>query len=242
MSEKQYTGSKMPQTLRGRFSRDFLPKVLLLSLFLSSTHGCIREEGEPLPAFPNTCLVNDEIIISDIAGIPEGVTFDKVKAEISGVDWEIIATVEAAYDGGEFVLRLPVDFASGELCKVARDNVSDYSGFWPAKTNNPGAKVAGLGDIFAYDNGEQVGRIYLSDWSGKGSTFEKLFIYYHYADQPFTLSGYNFTTGNNRKTYLYEASFRQGWNAYANISQTEGGIVLCTTSIPVRAPLVWRFQ
>lgn len=179
-----------------------------------------------------------EITISNITNIPEGVTFDKVRAEVSGVDWKTIAAVEAAYIGGKIVLTLPIDIPDEDLQQSIRSQATDIYGYWWAKSDNGNAKVAGLRDIIAYNGDQRVGRLQLTNWTGGGSATGISYIYYHYANEPFTLSG-------TYMTYTFQASFATGWNAYANtnLSEESGqGAVLCTTTIPENAGLVWRFE
>ncbi|NDW13767.1 hypothetical protein D0T50_12840 [Bacteroides sp. 214] len=216
--------------------------IITISLLCALLFSC-SEEGEELPPLPVTCLQNDNIIISEIVGLPQDITFSKVKAEISGVDWQIIATVEGKYSNGKVTLSLPVHFSNEELQKATRADAADYTGYWPAEGNNAQAKVAALNDIIAYDNdNNRIGRLFLSDWSGEGSKSNKTFIYYHYANQDFALSGYNFTlVAGGRKSFSYNASFKTGWNAYANTSLSSG-ITHCTTFIEEEMPLTWHFE
>lgn len=221
-------------------------QLLLLTGFLLLTYSCQDEKAPPeeeipepeLPVIiPATCLMNNEIIIKEIAGIPEHVTFNRIKAEISGNCWEVIDAVEAVYKEGKAVLSLPQTFPAGKLQTVVRvDN--DMCGHWSATSDDNNAQVAALKDIFAYNNDERVGRLYLTDWVGEGSNLHKSYIYYHYADRPFTLSGAD-------KSFNYAATFSKGWNAYANLKKSESfgkGSALCTTDIAEDAPLVWRFE
>lgn len=232
-----------------------MKKLLLLisCLFLTiSFISCENEEKEeeeipPVVEVPNTCLLEDEIIISNIVGIPRNATFNKVKAEISGVDWEIIDVVESVYDNGKTVLPLPSSFPGEKLQKVVRSNKFDYTGFWFASTDNEEARVAALGDIFVYNNDKRVGMLFLTDWPGEGSSVGKSWIYYHFTDQPFTLAKYIKKTpdDDDRGSYVYEASFEKGWNAYANTNLTEKSTdngILCTTTIEETKKLVWYFK
>ena len=225
--------------------RTLLSAFLLITCLMGCMCACSDDEDPPAPTpIPNTGLLENSITISNITGIPEHITIDLVKAEISGLEWKIITTVEAVYKEGKVTLPLPPEFPAEKLCKVVRNNASDYTGFWPAEeTDNAEARVAGLGDIIAYYNNEPVGRIYLADRLNEGSTLNKSFIYYHYTNRPFSLGGYNITKpGQTRKSYQYEASFKKGWNAYVNTKQSNEGIVLCTTSISEETPLAWYFE
>lgn len=226
---------------------NFLCLSILSALLLSLT-ACSNGGQTPDPVYHDAFLVNNEITISDVANIPAGVTFDKVRVEITGADWAVVDAVEAAYEDGKAVLSLPELLSSEKLMKSMRSNAFDYEGFWPAeKTSDVSAKVAGFRDnnILAYDGDEVVGRIFLTDWEGTGPAEYKYFVYYHYADRPFTLSGYNLTVDGNRKSYLYTVSFRKGWNAYANVKAKEGdnpGPDVCTNAIPEDTQLYWRFE
>ncbi len=194
---------------------------------------------DPDNPFSNTWLFDNEVLISHIVGIPGNVTFDKVKVQISGKCWDIIQEVEAAYEDGKIILSLPTEFPAESLSQVVRSGDSSsetyYCGFWPGTSDDTDALVAGLGDIIAYKGEQRVGMISLTDWSGEGSVVDKLFVFYHYADRPFKLSGSN-------ASYIYNASFKKGWNAYGHISQTEGGRTLCTTTIEEEALPVWYFK
>lgn len=218
-----------------------IPFLFMLSGLLLLS-GCRKDGEPPMSMPPNTGLDDNKITISNIEGIPANVSFNKIAVELYGTDWEIIGGATASYHEGKAVLTLPNVFSEQSLMKAVRSNASDYTGCWPAVTDNPDARVAGLRDIFAYNNEERVGRIYLSNWSGKGAMSSKVFIKYHYADSPYTLSGYNFTIKpSTQKSYKYEISFERGWNAYAEIKPPIG-VSLCTTSIPEETELKWYFQ
>lgn len=207
--------------------------------------GCGGDDP-PAPRTPSktlgTYFADNDIIVSDIRGIPANAEVDKIKVEISGIDWQVIDALEASYADGRAVLSLPVGFASEGLMKAARENASDYTGFWPAAANDPDAKVAELKDIFAYHNGKKVGRVFLTDWSDTGSNVGKYFVKFHYADRDYAVSGYNFTMNGNQKSFEYRSSFRTGWNVYASVNRSDGGIALITTSIPADRELFWRFE
>lgn len=216
--------------------------LLIISILFSSvclTSSC-SDDDDDFPKLPNTCLSDDEIVIENIINIPEGVTFNKLKAEITGNDWGIIDVVETTYSEGKAVLSLPTSFSRGELQKVVRDSISDYAGHWYAITDNADARVAELGDLVAYYNDKRVGMISLTDWTGEGAIIKKSTIYYHYTDQDYTL-----TTCSKMDSYQYkEASFKKGWNAYANINLSEesgAGAIVRTTAINKDTSYVWRF-
>lgn len=216
--------------------------TLLFAGIAGLMSGCGNEdEGkkEPEPQGqpdPIACLYDNAITISDINGIPENVTFDKVKAEISGFEWQVIGTIEANYKDGSAIMVLPSSFSSDKLQPADRSDKSKY-GYWPGTADNKDALVAALNDFFAYDGTKKVGRIFLSDWNRKGSSAGKAFIYYHYADRDYKLSG-------SDKSFIYNASFTKGWNAYANIrpiSEDVTGGNRCTTAIP-ETDLQWQFE
>lgn len=220
------------------FYRSFFLALLCL-LFVGLMSGCKDDDNDSPDPDPYT------ITVSDVIGIPDHVVFDRVKVEISGTCWEIIGSVEATYEHGDAVLTIPSVFLSEKLQKVDRSG-NDMCGHWDVTASDPNALVARLGDFFAYNGDKRVGRIYLTDWTGEGSNSEKAFIYYHYTDRPFTLSGYN-----NQSSYVYSTSFKKGWNAYANINPVEQfdsngnvirGAILCTTSFSDRTALRWRFE
>ena len=200
--------------------------ISVLSLtVLTSCSDDDNTPGEPI-ADPKASLYNNEITISDIIGIPDDITFDRVKADISGVDWSIIASVEASYKDGRAVLALPSSFPTDKLQPV--DRTDKRIGYWPGSiSNNQDALVAALGDTFAYNGDKKVGRLRLTDWNGKDSPTGKAFIKYIYGNQPYVLNG-------SDQNYIYNGtSFLKGWNAFANVNPTvdgfEGG-VNCTTS------------
>lgn len=202
---------------------------------------CSKDDVPEVPTIPVTCLTaENQIIISDIRGIPDGVTFDKIKIEISGVAWSIIATVVTNYGDGQAVVELPTGFAEEDLCKVARDDAGDYYGFWPAEgVDNRDARVAGFEDFVVYNGDTPVGRVYLTDSEGDNASDFKNYVYYHYANEPFTLSGFNYTVNGNQRSFQYQASFARGWNAYFRI---KGDITLVTTTVPEEISLGWRFE
>lgn len=193
--------------------------------------------------------------------VPRDRVFDRVRADISGVDWQITGFVEADYTNGMATIELPETLPDESLSKAYRDTFSDYAGFWPvgvSQITDPEAKVAGLKDIIAYRGDERVGRIYLADRRGStGSSF----VYFHFADRPFILSGYNLThpgrppypidpaepdkpedagKSGGDISYRYVASFAAGWNAYVNISGVN--YTTCTTVIFEDTDIRWYFE
>ncbi|NDV82049.1 hypothetical protein [Bacteroides sp. 51] len=234
------TKNEMNQTdLRSIRYRSILFALLMLG-FAWLMSGCKDDDDEPLPPYT--------ITIADVAGIPTDVVFDKVVAEITGACWEVIGSVEAQYIHGQAVFEITSMIPSDKLQKVDWSD-KDVCGHWPTVASDSNARVAKLGDFFAYNGNEKVGRIYLSDWEGSGATANKTFIYYHYTDRPFTLSGKNqpMVEGSAmfKHSIEYSAQFKTGWNAYANINPANPGkdenFVNCTTTIP-DTELVWRFE
>jgi hypothetical protein len=226
--------------------------VLPLSALLLSIAGCKGDDDLPpepiLPPEP-AYLAENTITITTIADLPPGLTFDKVKADIQGVKWKIIDSVEAPYVQGKIVLTLPAGFAPDDLQQVEQTK-GNLGGHWPATPSDPDTLVAKLGDLFAYSGEEKVGRIYLTDWSGKGSSSaDKAFIYYHYADRPYAVSGQNLNLYGSKAfkpSYAYSLDFRTGWNVYANINPSNpgesGSLISCTTTLPDETQLQWRFE
>ena len=217
--------------------------LLLILTALSVPGGCKKSAVECRPMIEPPVIHplpdGSRITVSEIVGVPYDVMIGKLRAEITGFDWQVIAVVEAEFMNDIGVLELPDEFADGLLQKAVRDNDRDYEGHWRATADDSDARVAAFGDILAYNaEGEVVGRVFLSDWSGAGSSVGKSFIYFHYTDRPLSLSG---TFG----TYRNELSFAQGWNAYAArnlVADTGPGTVLRTTSIAFDAEFAWRFE
>lgn len=178
------------------------------------------------------------LVITDIRNLPPKTTFDRIAVQITGVDWSIIATIEAPYENGAATLALPLEFPAEQL-QVADRRGGNMAGYWPGTASDPAALVATLGDFIAYRGDEKVGRIYRSDWSGEGSSASKAFVYYQYADRPFEV------TGATTSYYYSDCSFVAGWNAFANINpSSEGshGNIRCTTAGLDRLELTWNFE
>ncbi len=168
--------------------------------------------------------------------MPFDKVFDRLRADISGVDWQIIGFVEAFYTNGIAAIELPETLPEDSLSKAYRDNTRDYAGFWPvgvSQITDPAARVAGLKEIIAYRGDERVGRIYLADRN-------KTFAYFHFTDRPFELSGYNLVHPSGDISYRYVASFAAGWNAYINIAGNN--YTTCTTVISAGGDLRWKFE
>lgn len=216
--------------------RRVLPGTLLSVLLLLTLSWLVSGCKDDDDFSPNMDLSTHTIMIDHIIGIPKEVTFDKVAAKITGNCWEVIGTVSAPYTYGSATLTLPATFPAEMLQAV--DRSIGMCGHWDAKCDNSDALVAGLGDILAYNDGKVVGMIRLTDWSGKDSSAGKAFVYYHYADSPFELSGRN-------ATYYYSAAaFKEGWNAYANIRPSNDELTgnnKCTTDLSDTTELRWHF-
>jgi hypothetical protein len=202
-----------------------------------------------------TCLVTvkDNILFHismidfpDLSGpvnVPFSRDFDNVRAEITGIDWTMIATLEEQTIDYETAISLPVVLPADLLCKVARDSYNDYDGFWPAREcSDRDAKVANLGDIVAYRGDEKVGRLYPTSWNSDNPAEKSgaWFAYFHYTDRPFTLSGTNLTAPGGDVSFTYDVSFRTGWNIYYR--RYEGRRTLVTTTLPDDVSLWWRFE
>lgn len=204
--------------------------------------SCSSDAPDPVPGrvpepMPMTGLEGNTLTVELTgAGLPDGIAPDRVTVDVTGFDWQIIATIEAPVVDGCAILLLPKSFAPEELQRP--DRREDMGGRWPAEASDYSAGVAALGDILAWQGDAKVGRFYVSDWDGTGNTNNKSFIYYHYTDRPYTVSG-------SKSGFIYEASFETGWNAYANINPSAPGSsngILCTADIPSDIPLAWRFE
>lgn len=219
-------------TTTNRISQLFLfISVLFISGFLIT--GChddddVPEQEPPIPDYT--------IIVKDIQNIPEGFVFDRVEVKVTGVDWSVIETLTFPYENGRIIMDLPTVFSSEVLQKVDRRG-GDMSGYWTGTSNDGDALVATLGDFFVFNGDKKVGRIAISNWTGKGSSAEKAtLVSYQFADRPFSLTG-------SDKSYNYsDCSFVRGWNMFANInpaSENGTGKVLRTTVVP-ESTLFWR--
>lgn len=210
--------------------------TLFFLVFIVLLSACAKEEAEPIEPPAPEPTVEPSIIIAKINNIPANVTFDRVEANITGECWSNIGTVKAKYENGCAIIILPTDFTAEQLQIVdRRDN--NMCGHWPATSDNPDALVATLGDIIAYHGDDKVGRVYSTNWPGKGSSAGKAFVYYQYADRPFSL------TGRNNSYYYSDCTFSKGWNGYVNInpaSEETSGNIHCTTSIP--NDIFWNFE
>lgn len=219
-------------TTTNRISQLFLfISVLFISGFLIT--GChddddVPEQEPPIPDYT--------IIVKDIQNIPEGFVFDRVEVKVTGVDWSVIETLTFPYENGQIIMDLPTVFSSEVLQKVDRRG-GDMSGYWTGTSNDGDALVATLGDFFVFNGDKKVGRIAISNWTGRGSSAGKAtLVSYQFADRPFSLTG-------SDKSYNYsDCSFVRGWNMFANINPaSENGTakVLRTTTLP-ESTLFWR--
>lgn len=219
-------------TTTNRISQLFLfISVLFISGFLIT--GChddddVPEQEPPIPDYT--------IIVKDIQNIPEDFVFDRVEVKVTGVDWSVIETLTFPYENGQIIMDLPTVFSSEVLQKVDRRG-GDMSGYWTGTSNDGDALVATLGDFFVFNGEKKVGRIAISNWTGRGSSAGKAtLVSYQFADRPFSLTG-------SDKSYNYsDCSFVRGWNMFANINPaSENGTekVLRTTVVP-ESTLFWR--
>jgi hypothetical protein len=217
-----------------------LLSAISISGLLLAVCGC--KDDDRLPKEP-AYLAGNTITITNIAGIPQGLTFDKVKADIQGVKWKVVASVEGPYLQGQIVLTLPAGFPTDDL-QQAKQTKENRGGCWPATLSDPEALVASLGDLNAFSGEKKVGRIYLTNWSGEGSKAGKAFISYHYTDRPFTISGQNLNLNGSpmfKPSFEHTLNFKAGWNAYATIDL--GNLMsLRTTTLPDETQLLWQFE
>lgn len=213
--------------------RCFLSLSLLLICGLLMA-GCSDDENEEQPPAPDVPDYST-LVVKDIQNIPADFTFDRVEVKVTGVDWQVIETLSFPYENGQIVMTLPTSFPSEKLQTVDRRN--GMSGYWTGTSDDADALVATLGDFFVFNGDKRVGRIAISNWSGKGSSTGKAtLVSYQYADRPFTL------TGSDKSYYYSNCSFYKGWNIFANINPaSEGGTakVLRTTTVP-ESTLFWR--
>lgn len=213
--------------------RCFLSLSLLLICGLLMA-GCSDDENEEQPPAPDVPDYST-IIVKDIQNIPADFTFDRVEVKVTGADWQVIETLEFPYKDGQIVMILPTSFPSEKLQAVDRRNGMD--GYWTGTSDDADALVATLGDFFVFNGDKRVGRIAISNWSGKESSAGKAtLVGYQYADRPFTL------TGSDKSYYYNNCSFNKGWNIFVNINPTsEDGTakVLRTTTVP-ESTLFWR--
>lgn len=214
----------------------FISVLLIFSFLIVGCHDD-NEEEPPVPELPTPEPPDySTIIVKDIRNIPENFIFDKVRVKVTGLDWSVIETLEFPYENGQIVMELPTTFPSEKLQKVDRRVGIGMRGYWTGTADDGDALVATLGDFLVFNGETKVGRIAISNWSGKGSSAEKAtLVSYQYADRPFTL------TGSDKSYYYNDCSFNEGWNIFANINPAEGSSqkVLRTTNVP-ESTLFWR--
>ncbi len=214
-------------------------KKIIWALAVAAAFSSCRKDD--IPRWEPVVTVNGGMT-GKVRGIPDGVFFDRISVEISGFDWQTIATIEAFVQDGTAQLILPTDFAEADLQPVDRGaNGRNMEGYWPSVSSDPRARVATMRDeILAWDGDRRVGRIYLTDWSGDPtvSMLGKRFIGWQFADRPFVLDGF---TGRNDAFTFRDCPFAQGWNAFAKINASRENIRI-STDIPADAALGWRFE
>ena len=213
-------------------SSNFLlyPVICLLLIFSLLMVGCSDDENEKEPPVPNY-----SIIVKDIQNMPDGFTFDRVEVKVTGADWQVIETLTFPNENGQIIMDLPTVFSPEVLQKVDRRG-DDMGGHWTGTSNDGDALVATLGDFFVFKGDKRVGRIALSNWTGKESSAGKAMIGYQFADRPFSL------TGSDNSYYYSDCSFVRGWNMFANINPASGNSaakILRTTVVP-ESTLFWR--
>ena len=209
------------------------PVIFVLLIFSLLMAGCSDDENEEQPPALDVPDYST-LVVKDIQNIPADFTFDRVEVKVTGVDWQVIETLSFPYENGQIVMTLPTSFPSEKLQTVDRRN--GMGGYWTGTSDDADALVATLGDFFVFNGNKRVGRIAISNWSGKGSSAGKAtLVSYQYADRPFIL------TGSDKSYYYSECSFNKGWNIFANINPSEGSSqkVLRTTTVP-ESTLFWR--
>lgn len=142
-----------------KISLCFLLLALLVPVLL--TAGCNdtqENEGAPDPTIPLPEPKPEPktypLVITDIRNLPPKTTFDRIAVQITGVDWSIIATIEAPYENGAATLALPLEFPAEQL-QVADRRGGNMAGYWPGTASDPAALVATLGDFIAYRGDEK---------------------------------------------------------------------------------------
>ena len=218
------------KTTTHRISRLF-PFISVLLIFSFLIVGCHDDDApEQEPPIPDYTIV-----VKDIQNLPEGFVFDRVEVKVTGVDWSVIQTLTFPYENGQIIMDLPTVFSAEKLQKVDRRG-DDMGGYWTGNADNGDALVATLGDFFLFNGDKRVGRIAISNWSGKGSSAEKAtLVSYRFSNRPFSL------TGSDKSYYYSDCSFVRGWNMFANINPSEGSSqkVLRTTNV-LESTLFWR--
>lgn len=214
-----------------------MKKILpILPILCAALSGCGKDET---PEPPGLGTDGRSIVIADVRNIPEGVTFDRVTVEITGFDWQTVATVEAGWDGRRAVLELPDTFAAGQLQQVDRGpRGRQMEGYWPSVASDAAAGVTSTRDEFtAWSADRRVGRLYLTDWPGEGPTEGRMYLGFQWADRPFVLDGF---TGRTGGFTFRGVAFASGWNTYAKLNASSENISVIT-DIP-DTELHWRFE
>jgi hypothetical protein len=160
--------------------------------------------------------------------------------DVVGYDWQVIATVEALFRNDSASLKLPAGWEADRLQRVDRGaGARRMEGYWPSTANDPTALVATLTEnIIVWKGDRKIGRIFLTDWPGEGSSLRKMYLNCQYADRPFTLDGFQ---GRNSAFIFNQVAFRKGWNVYAKYNVGESQIEI-KTDISATADLNWRFE
>lgn len=199
--------------------------------------GC-RKNDVPAPRL-YTIVIED--IVADVQNVlPAEIAFDRLSVEVSGFDWQTVATIEASFRNDTARLILPETFPAADLQRVDRGaNGRSMEGHWPSISDDPDARVATLREeIVVWQGDRRIGRIYLTDWPGTGSTVGKMYLNFQYADRPFVLDGF---TGSKSSFQFNNCPFVKGWNTYAKVNASTESIRI-TTRIPENAKLIWRFE
>ena len=142
------------------------PVIFVLLIFSLLMAGCSDDENEEQPPAPDVPDYST-IVVKDIQNIPADFTFDRVEVKMTGVDWQVIETLSFPYENGQIIMALPTSFSSEKLQIVDRRN--GMSGYWTGTSDDADALVATLGDFFVFNGDKRVGRIAISNWSGKGA-------------------------------------------------------------------------
>ena len=175
------------------------PVIFVLLIFSLLMAGCSDDENEEQPPAPDVPNYST-LVVKDIQNIPADFTFDRVEVKVTGVDWQVIETLSFPYENGQIVMTLPTSFSSEKLQTV--DQRNGMGGYWTGTSDDADALVATLGDFFVFNGDKRVGRIAISNWSGKGSSAGKAtLVSYQYADRSFTL------TGSDKSYYYSNCSF-----------------------------------
>jgi hypothetical protein len=213
-----------------------MKRIILYAVGLCVLLSACRKSDIPDPR-PVVIVGNISARITDL---PDDVTFDRISVEVVGFDWQTVATLQAPFQNDTARLILPPAFAAADLQVVDRGaNGRNMEGYWPSTSSDPAARVVTLREEILVWNGERrLGRIFLTDWPGVGSSsIGKMYLNWQYADRPFVLNGVTGRTGFS----FVDCSFGAGWNVLAKVNQSDEHIRV-TTRIPQDAALAWRFE